>query len=129
MDPQSKVYTTILDQTEDFPTSLKIFVASSTISIVFPGMTCGGKFLLTVLRGSSVIAPVAIDLMYMSAGGSIWTINLSSTLAEVEISSGSYNSNWIKICVDVMLVACQLNTAAEVFSDFMVKFRCLADSK
>ena len=85
--------------------------------------------MLTVLRGSSVIAPVAIDLMYVSAGGSIWTIKLSNTPDEVEINSGSCNSNWIVICVDVMFVACQVNTGAVVFSDFMVKFRCLADSK
>ncbi len=92
-------------------------------------MTCGGNFLLRVLRGSSVIAPVAIDLMNMSAGGIIWTINLSSNPAEVEINSGLCNSNCIMICVDVMLVAYQVNTAAVVFSDSMVKFRCLADSK
>ena len=92
-------------------------------------MTCGGNFLLRVLRGSSVIAPVAIDLMYMSAGGIIWTINLSSTPAEVEINSGLCNSNWIMICVDVMFVAYQVNSAAVVFSDSMVKFRCLGDSK
>ncbi len=92
-------------------------------------MTCGGNFLLRILRGSSVIAPVAIDLMYMYAGGSIWTINMSSTPAEVEINSGSCNSIWIVICVDVMLEACQVNTAAVVFSDFMIKFKCLADSK
>ncbi len=102
---------------------------ASTALILAPGMTCGGNFMLKVLRGSSVIALVAIDLMYMSAGGSIWTINLSSTPAEVEINSGSCNSNWIVICVDMMLVACQVNTAAVMFSDFMVKFRCLADSK
>ena len=99
------------------------------MSIVVPGMTCGGNFLLRVLRGSFVIAPVAIDLMYMSEGGSIWIINLSSTPTEVEINRGSCNSSWIMICVDVMLVACQVNTAAVVFSDFMVKLRCLADSK
>ena len=60
-----------------------------TALILSPGMTYGGNFMLTVLRGSSVIAPVAIDLMYMSAGDSIWTINLSNTPAEVEINSGS----------------------------------------
>jgi hypothetical protein len=92
-------------------------------------MTCGGNVMLRVLKGSSVIAPVAIDLMYIIVGGSIWIINLSKTPAEVEINSGSWNSNWIVICVDVMLVACQVNTAAEMFSDFMVKFRCFADSK
>ncbi len=62
---------------------------ASTALILAPGMTCGGNFMLIVLRGSSVIAPVAIDLMYMSEGGSIWTINLSKMPAEVEINSGS----------------------------------------
>jgi hypothetical protein len=52
-------------------------------------MFCGGKALLKALRGSSVIAPVANDIMYMSAGGSISICNLSNTRCEVEIYSGS----------------------------------------
>ena len=102
---------------------------SSKVSTADPGMTCGGNSLLTVLRGSSVINPVANDLMYLSAGGSILTINLSNTPAEVEIKSGFLNSNWIMICVEEMFLACQLNTAVVVFSDFMVKLKCFVDSK
>ena len=74
---------------EDCPTSFKMTEDVSTVLILAPGMTCGGNFVLKVLRGSSVIAPVAIDLMYMSTGGSIWTINLSNTTGEVEINRGS----------------------------------------
>ncbi len=92
-------------------------------------MTCGGNALLKALRAFSVNAPVANDLMYKSAGGSIWISNLSNTPGEVEIYSGSWNYNCILISVEVMFVARQLNTGAVVFSDFMVKFRCLADSK
>ncbi len=81
IEPESKVWTTILLTAEVCPTFFKMTADVSTISIALPGMTYGGNFMLRVLRGSSVIAPVAIDLMYMSAGGSIWTTSLSNTPA------------------------------------------------
>jgi hypothetical protein len=97
--------------------------------MVTPIMFCGGNSLLTVLRGFSVIAPVARDLIYTSADGRIVMINLSSTTGSVEIYSGSCKTTWIRISIDVMFVAYQLNTGAVVFSDFIVRLRCLADSR
>jgi hypothetical protein len=91
--------------------------ACSAVSMVAPRMTYGGNSLLTVLRGSSVIAPVSKDLIYISAGGRIVMINLSSTPGSFEIYSGSCKTTWIRISFDVILVACQLKTGAVVFSD------------
>ena len=118
-----------METVEDCPTFFKLSEAAAAASIAVPRMTCGGKLLLKVLRGFSVIAPVAKDFIYTSAGGRIVMINLSSTPGSFEIYRGSWKTIWIRIFVDVMFAACQLNTGAVVFSDFIVSFRCLADSR
>ena len=89
--------------------------AAAADSIAAPRITCGGSSLLSVLRRFSVSAPLAKDLIYLIAGGSIVITNLSSEPGWFEIYRGSLKTNWIRISVDVMFEAYQLKTGIVVF--------------
>ena len=92
IDEDRKIWRTTLETVEDCPNFVRMTEACSTASIAVPRMTCGGKLLLKVLRGSSVIASVAKDFIYTSAGGRIVMINLSSTPGSFEIYRGSWKT-------------------------------------
>jgi hypothetical protein len=108
IEPESTIWTTTFPATEDCPKFFKLSEATLADSIAFPRITCGGKSLMTVLRGSSVSAPVAKVLKYLSAGGRIVITNLSSEPGLFEMYSGSSKTNCTRISVVVILIACQL---------------------